>query len=76
MDMKEIFPGIVINGGIYQGKPVIKGTRVLVEVIVGHLAAGDSIDQIVEEYKIKREDVLVALQYASKIVSGETVMVQ
>lgn len=73
MIMKEIFPGITIDENVRFGKPVIVGTRVPVEIIVGHLAAGDSIEHVMQEYKIKREEVLAALQYASKIVSQETV---
>lgn len=71
--MKEIFPGVTIDQNVQFGKPVIKGTRVPVEII-GHMAAGDVIEVIMEEYCLTKNDVLAALKYASKIVSEETVM--
>lgn len=38
--MKEIAPRIVVDERVRFGKPVIKGTRVLVELVVGKLAGG------------------------------------
>jgi len=64
---------IVIDEKIMHGKPVIKGTRVPVEVILGSLAAGMSYEEIEKEYGITREDILAAIEYASKIVSEEKV---
>ena len=59
--MKEIFPHIVIDQEVQFGKPVLAGTRVPVEVVIGHVAAGDAIETIMEEYRLTREDVLAAL---------------
>lgn len=72
--MKEFFPDITIDPNVQFGQPVIAGTRVPVAVVVGHLAAGDSMDSVQEEFDLKREDVLAALKYASKIVDEESVM--
>ena len=72
--MKEIFPNINVDADIQFGKPVIAGTRVPVDIIVGHIAAGMSVAEVMKEYRLKREDVLAALQYASKVVSEELVM--
>lgn len=72
--MKEIFPRVTIDQDVQFGRPVIKGTRVPVEVIVGHIAAGDTIEEVVEEYRLRREDVLAALKYAAKVVAQEVVM--
>ncbi len=74
MIMKEIFPHIIIDPNIQFGKPVIKGTRVPVEVIVGHVAAGDTMAEIAAEYAIEEEDIQAALKYASKIIGEETVI--
>ncbi len=60
--MKELYPRITVDSALQFGKPVIAGTRVPVEVVVGHIAAGDPIDKVVKEYRITREDVLAALQ--------------
>jgi uncharacterized protein (DUF433 family) len=48
------------------GKPVIRGTRITVELILQKLAAGDTVADIVTGYPhISNEDVLAALAYAS-----------
>lgn len=72
--MKEIFPHIAIDPEIQFGKPVIAGTRVPVGVVIGHIAAGTSVEEVMKEYNLTREQVLAALKYASKVVSEETVM--
>ena len=64
---------INIDPQILGGKPVIKGTRVPVEVIVGNLAGGDSIDEVCESYRLKPEDVRAALAYAAEVVRTERV---
>jgi len=64
---------IVIDPEIRHGKPVIKGTRVPVDVILGSLAGGMEIMEIAVEYDLEREDVLAALGYAAKIVAEEEI---
>lgn len=72
--MKEIFPRITVDPAVQFGKPVIVGTRVPVEVIVGNIAGGMTVEEVMEEYRLTREDVLAALGYAFKVVAEETVM--
>lgn len=74
--MNTIFPRITVDPTIQAGKPVIEGTRVPVEVIVGHIAAGDTIETVVNGYNIQKADVMAALQYAAHAVAGERVTVQ
>ena len=64
---------IVVDKRVMHGKPVIRGTRVPVEVILGSLAGGMSYEEIEREYGITREDILAAIEYARKIISEETV---
>jgi len=64
---------IVIDPEIRHGKPVIKGTRVPVDIILGSLAGGMSVEEVAEEYGITREDVLAAIEYAAKIVAKEEI---
>jgi len=66
---------IVIDDKIHFGKPVIKGTRVPVELVIAKLAGGMTFEEIQEEYQISREDVLAALNYAAKTLSGEEIRV-
>lgn len=57
-----------INPSVCHGKPVIRGTRVLVSTILGALGAGDSIEDILADYpNIKREDIEAALEFASRL---------
>ena len=64
---------IVINPKIMHGKPVIKGTRVPVDIILGSLIGGMKYEEIEKEYGIKREDILAAIEYAARFVMGEEV---
>lgn len=66
LSMARIEPRIVVDERIRFGKPVIKGTRVPVDLIVGKLAGGMTIEQAAEEYALEREDVLAALRYAPR----------
>ena len=71
--MTEISPRIVVDEGIHSGRPVIKGTRVPVDVLLGQLAAGLTADAVAEEYGITRDDVLAALAYAAKTLGNEEI---
>ena len=65
---------ITINPRIFGGKPIIRGRRLAVEHVLGMLAAGDTIESILEGYPwLKREDVLACLLYARRIVGHERV---
>ena len=64
---------INIDNEVMGGKPVITGTRVPLQVILGTLAGGASIDEVCEDYGISREDVLAALAYATETLAQETV---
>jgi uncharacterized protein (DUF433 family) len=69
----QIAPRIVVDSKICSGKPVIQGTRVPVEIVLGHLAGGMTIEAVCQEYDLVREDVLAALAYAAQIVGAEEV---
>jgi len=59
-------PLIVVDPDIMLGKPVIAGTRITVELILEKMAAGETIDQILDEYpQLTKEGILAALAYAS-----------
>ena len=58
---------IVVDPAVLVGKPVIKGTRISVELIVGWLANGWTFEQVLESYPhITREDILAALAFATE----------
>lgn len=63
---------IVIDPNILAGKPVIKGTRIPVYLIIELLANGLTPQQILREYpELKQEDIKAALLYASKLLERE-----
>ncbi len=69
----EIAPKISVDDNIRFGKPVITGTRVSIELILGKLAGGMTYQDVIKEYEITYEDILAALDYAAKTLSTEEV---
>lgn len=69
MDWRE---RIVTNPDILVGKPSVKGTRLSVELILGWLAQGWTIEVLLENYPtLTREDVLAALAFAADMMHDE-----
>lgn len=65
-------PLIISDPAIMVGKPVIKGTRITVELILNKLAAGQTVEQILEDYPhLTREGIKAALEFAAKSVHHE-----
>jgi uncharacterized protein (DUF433 family) len=62
---------ITIDSEICNGKPVIRNTRIAVQTVLEFLAAGDSIEDVLEEYpSLKREDVQACIDYASRLMAN------
>ena len=60
------FDRITQNPAVMGGKPCIRGMRVTVGMIVGQIAAGDTVDDVLAEFPyLEREDVMQALKYAA-----------
>lgn len=66
----DVFPGIMVDPSIVHGRPVITGTRVPVEVVVGELAGGSSFDEIRDDYHLTDEQIRAALAYAARMLSS------
>jgi uncharacterized protein (DUF433 family) len=61
MDLIKIDPAVMM------GKPVVAGTRITVELILEKLAAGETVDQILDAHpRLSREAISAALLYAVK----------
>lgn len=58
---------IVWDAKIMSGKPVIRGTRIPVETILRWLDKGVSVEELMAEYDVKREDLLAAQAYAADL---------
>ena len=71
MDWRE---RIEVNPEILVGKPVIKGTRIGVELVIDLLARGYTPHQILEQYDhITQEDIQACLAYAHRLVGHERI---
>jgi len=73
--LEELLERIVVDPRIMAGKPVIRGTRITVDVILELLAAGMKPEEIAKDYRISVEDVRAALLYAAKVLGREEVLV-
>ena len=62
---------IDIHPDICNGRPVITGTRIPIQTILEFLGAGDSIEEILEEYpSLEREDIYACIQFAAKLMGN------
>lgn len=66
---------ITVNPNICAGKPVIRGTRIMVKNILGMIAGGYTLDQVLQAYpELTREMVDDALQYTVNMIDEEKVL--
>lgn len=66
---------VEINPKVMVGKPVIKGTRIPVDLILKMLSQGISTEEILEEYPhLTKEDIQAALAYAALALEEEEVL--
>lgn len=71
--VEEIAPGITVDKRVRFGKPLLKGTRVDVALVLGQLSAGATYDEIIEQYGVTRDGILAALNYAAEALGKETI---
>ena len=63
---------ITMDPAICNGRPVVKGTRITVQTVIEFLAAGDSVDDVLEEYPaLTREDVLACMDWAARLMAND-----
>jgi uncharacterized protein (DUF433 family) len=68
----EIVERIDVNSKVMLGKPVIRGTRIPVELILRKLGEGASNEDLLDAYpRLTPEDIRAALTYASRVLSRE-----
>lgn len=74
MNTAKLLKRVVLDPSVMLGKPIIKGTRLTVELVVEKLATGESIAQLLEDYPfLKEDDVRAALLYSARSLSREEV---
>ena len=74
IDEQKLLERITVDPRIFDGKPIIRGRRLAVEHVLGMLAAGDTIETILEGYPwLEVEDVRACLVYARRLVGHERI---
>jgi uncharacterized protein (DUF433 family) len=74
MTEDKLLERITVDATIFGGKPIIRGRRLAVEHVLGMLAAGDSLETILEGYPwLQREDIWACLAYARRVVGHERI---
>jgi len=71
-DLEKLLKRVVVDPHILAGKPVIRGTRIPVYLIIELIATGMNIKDVLKEYpELKEDDVKASLFYASKLLERE-----
>lgn len=72
--MDDLLNRITSNLQICGGEPCIQGTRIPVQVILSHLAAGDSTQTVLEQFpRLNSEDIQACLQYAAYLCTEKSI---
>jgi uncharacterized protein (DUF433 family) len=68
-----MLPGAIeIDPDVCNGRPVVRGTRIAVQSLLEMLAAGDSVDEVLEAFPtLRREDVLACLEHAARLMGNQ-----
>lgn len=70
----ELLARITVRPEVFGGKPIVRDMRIAVEHILGMLAAGDTVEVLLEEFPfLEREDIQACLLFAHRSVAGERV---
>jgi len=65
---------ITLDPSVLAGKPIVKGTRISVELVIELLGKGWTVEQVLEEYDhLGRDDIQACLSYASDVLKSERV---
>jgi uncharacterized protein (DUF433 family) len=75
MKDNELLERITLDSGVMAGKPVIKGTRLTVEYVLGRLAHGAQPEEVMREYKgLTAEDIQACFLFATKFLEDTEFM--
>jgi len=63
------------KSGVLGGKPIIKGTRIAVDLILEKIGAGESIDDLLAAYPhLSKEQLLACISYGAAVIRNETII--
>src|SRR5438105_11311438 len=63
---------VVLDPAVLHGKPVIRGTRLPVTVVVGSLAGGMTFEEVQREYDLTADDIRAALKFVADLAEQES----
>jgi uncharacterized protein (DUF433 family) len=73
MNEQELLERITVDREIFDGKPIIRGMRVSVELILSLLAQGESVEAILADYPdLEPEDIRACLAYAHAVIAHDS----
>lgn len=73
-NQSELLDRITVRADVFGGKPIIRDMRIAVEHVLGMLAAGDTPEELLQEYPmLEPEDIQACLLFAHRSVVGEHV---
>jgi uncharacterized protein (DUF433 family) len=74
MQTKDLLSRINVNPEIFGGKPIIRGMRISVELILSLLAQGESIDGLLEDYpNLEENDIRACIAYAHAVIANDQI---
>lgn len=70
--MDSLMDRIMIDSAICNGKPIIRGKRITVQTILEYLSAGDSKEDILNEYPtLEMEDINACIKFAAELMNHQ-----
>ena len=73
MTQQDLLSRITANPGIFGGKPIIRGMRISVELILSLLAQGESEEDVLDDYPdLEPEDIRACLAYAHAAIAHDS----
>ncbi|MFM7888372.1 MAG: DUF433 domain-containing protein [Pseudanabaena sp.] len=73
MQSNRLNNAITINTEIQHGKPVLRGTRIPIAIIIGSLAGGMSYEEVIQEYAVTQDQILASLAYFAELLNYENI---
>lgn len=70
--MPDLLSRITADPAIFGGKPIVRGMRISVELVLSLLAQGESVEAILDDYPdLEPDDVRACLAYAHAVIAGD-----
>ncbi len=71
---EELLNRITIRPDVFGGKPIIRDMRIAVEHVLANLAAGETVEGVLEDYPfLERDDIRACILFAHRSLAGEHV---